>query len=224
MLREGDFSTEKRRARLQTAPTGMGEYLMVLKWHLEKMSESEPFATPEFEQGLRYVCDSARLIFDDNGAAVHSIRSTAERLRAEGDDVREFVDRLRTEKIPIFSAVWVDRNRFFLSEKGQDLPAELHFDRCAPCLKSEMRYLDFHKRDALRAQAFADFRERIEPLISVRGWNAFTIDDLSLAWDADRGDVRSALSLVGEGLFEDLSLLCLPGPTYVIERAVRGPS
>lgn len=193
---------------------------MRLDVFLSGIRDSEPYSHDAFFDGIRGLSDSAGLIYEISGAGVYPIRAAAARLWASDEHVREFVDRLRTSQIPVFSALWVDRNRFYIY-RG-DEPVDVDVDRNAQCLRSELRYLEFPPRDALRAQAFADFRERIEPFISVRGWNTFTIDDLISSWDADRGDVRAALGLVSGGLFDDLSVLCLPVGDYVIKRDAIG--
>lgn len=192
---------------------------MLLETCLSYMRENEPY-TGEFIEGLRGLCDKARFLYDLNGEGFYSLADAAERLYSSSEEVREFVDRLRAETVPPMTAVWVDRNRFYLFERGNDVDVDV--DRTAPCVRAEMRYLEISERDALRKQAFAEFRARIEPLISVRGWNTFTIDDLSRAWDADRGDVRAALSVLQSGVFEDLSVLSLLAGEYVIQRVNRG--
>lgn len=186
---------------------------------LSQMRDNELY-TEEFSEGLRGVCDRARFLFEFDGEGIYALGDAAARLYSSDEEAREFVDRLRTPQIPIFSAVWVDRNRFYLFERGNDVSVDV--DRTAPCLRAELRYLEFSERDALRKQAFAEFRARIEPFVSVRGWNTFTIDELTLSWNADRADVRAALSVLRAGIFEDLSLLSLLGGEYVIKRDNRG--
>lgn len=183
---------------------------------LRQVRANEPF-TREFSEGLRGVCDRARLLYDVDGEGIYSLADAAARLYSEEEEVREFVDRLRTPQIPIFAAVWVDRKRFYLYRDDETID-DVDVDRTAPCLRSELRYLEFSERDALRKQAFSEFRARIEPFVSVRGWNTFTIDDLSLAWDAERGDVRAALSVISSGVFDDLSVLSLLAGEYVVQR------
>ena len=195
---------------------------MRLDVFLSGIRDSEPYSSDAFFDGIRGLSDSAGLIYAISGAGVYPIRAAAERLWASDEHVREFVDRLRTSQIPVFSALWVDRNRFYLY-RG-DEPVDVEVDRTAPCLRSELRYLEFPARDALRAQAFAEFRARIEPLISIRGWNTFTIDDLSLLWASDRGAVRDALSLLASGIFDEISILCLPAGEYVMKRDASGVS
>lgn len=192
---------------------------MILKRHLREMRDNEPY-TGEFIEGLRGVCDCARLLFEENGAGIYSLGDAAARLYSSEEVVREFADRLRAETVPTLTAVWVDRKRFYLYPRGTDVAVDC--DRAAASLRSELRYLEFPERDALRAQAFSEFRARIEPLVSVRGWNTFTIEDLSRSWETEVCDVRKSLSLLREGIFEDLSLLSLLGGEYVIERENRG--
>ena len=186
---------------------------------LSQVRENEPY-TREFTEGLRGLCEKARFLCDLGGEGIYSLGDAAARLYSAEDLVREFVDRLRAESVPALTTVWVERNRFYIYERGNDVDVDV--DRTAPCLRAELRYLEFSERDALRAQAFAEFRARIEPLISVRGFNTFTIDDLSRAWGTEVCDVRAALSVLQAGVFEDLSLLSLLGGDYVIQRENRG--
>ena len=186
---------------------------------LGQVRENEPY-TEEFSEGLLGVCDKARFLYDLNGEGFYSLADAVERFYSSTEEVREFVDRLRAETVPAHSAVWVERQRFYLYARGNDVDVDV--DRTAPCVRAELRYLEFSERDALRKQAFAEFRARIEPLVSVGGWNTFTIDDLSRAWYADRGDVRAALSVLQSGVFEDLSVLSLLAGEYVIQRENRG--